>query len=41
MTEGAVFEGSVDPTRTDAAMAVGKHRLKQRHAARAANPVES
>ena len=28
--EGAHFKGSIDPTRTDAALAVGRHRLKQR-----------
>ena len=28
--EGAYFKGSVDPKRTDAAMAVGRHRLKQK-----------
>lgn len=28
--EGAYFKGSVDPKKTDAAIAVGRHRLKQR-----------
>ncbi len=28
--EGAYFKGSVDPKRIDAAMAVGRHRLKQK-----------
>ena len=30
--EGAHFRGSVDPKKTDAAIAVGRHRLKQRAA---------
>jgi cytoskeletal protein CcmA (bactofilin family) len=28
--EGAYFKGSVDPKRTEAAMAVGRHRMKQK-----------
>ena len=39
--EGAFFDGSIDPTRTEAAIAVGKHRLKQRNAPRPANPIDS
>ncbi len=33
--EGAYFEGSIDQKRTEAAVAVGRHRLKQRTAASA------
>ena len=41
ITEGAFFDGSVDPTRAEAAVAVGKHRLKKRSATRrTANVVE-
>ena len=40
--EGAYFKGSIDPTRTEAALAVGRHRLKQRAgAASEPDPVAS
>ena len=37
--DGAHFKGSIDPTRTEAALAVGRHRLKQRTAAPTKPPV--
>ena len=29
MIEGAIFEGSIDPSKTETAVAVGKHRFKE------------
>ena len=40
ISEGAVFEGSVDPTRAEAAIAVSKHRLRKRSATRNTDPVD-
>lgn len=38
--EGAHFKGSIDPTRTEAALAVGRHRLKQRTNVDRPHPVD-
>ena len=40
ISEGAFFDGSVDPTRAEAAIAVSKQRLKKRNAARTADTVD-